>query len=63
MSPCIPESYLELQDKTRTDQCQTLCEQNIWRIDFDIIHDHLPVAVPCYDLVPVIELTFVPPFD
>ena len=24
---------------------------------FEIIHDQLPLAVPCYDLVPVIEFT------
>ena len=27
---------------------------------FDIFHDQLPLAVPCYDFVPVTELTFGP---
>jgi len=27
---------------------------------FEIFHDQLPLAVPCYDLVPVTELTVGP---
>ena len=26
----------------------------------EIIHEQLPLPVPCYDLLPVIELTLVP---
>ena len=29
-------------------------------LNFKLIHDQLPLAVPCYDLVPVTELTVVP---
>ena len=28
---------------------------------FELIHDQLPLAVPCYDLFPVTDLTVVPP--
>jgi hypothetical protein len=28
----------------------------------ELIHDQLPLAVPCYDLVPVTELTLGPPY-
>ena len=28
---------------------------------FELIHDQLPLAVPCYDLFPVTELTVSPP--
>ena len=27
---------------------------------FELFHDQLPLAVPCYDLLPVTELTVVP---
>ena len=27
------------------------------RVQLELIHDQLPLAVPCYDLLPVIELT------
>ena len=30
------------------------------RVQLELIHDQLPLAVPCYDLVPVIELTVGP---
>jgi hypothetical protein len=30
------------------------------RSDLELIHDQLPLAVPCYDLLPVIELTVDP---
>ena len=30
------------------------------QVQFEIIHDHLPVAVPCYDLVLVTEFTLDP---
>jgi hypothetical protein len=30
---------------------------DITTIFFEIIYDQLPLAVPCYDLVPVIEFT------
>ena len=33
---------------------------HIKRCDFEIFHDQLPLAVPCYDLVPVTELTVGP---
>jgi hypothetical protein len=26
-------------------------------VQLELIHDQLPLAVPCYDLLPVIELT------
>lgn len=29
---------------------------------FELIHDQLPLAVPCYDLFPVTDLTVVPPY-
>jgi hypothetical protein len=29
-------------------------------VQLELIHDQLPLAVPCYDLVPVIELTVGP---
>ena len=29
----------------------------------ELFHDQLPLAVPCYDLVPVTELTLGPPYD
>ena len=31
--------------------------------NLELIHDQLPLAVPCYDLVPVTELTLGPPYD
>jgi hypothetical protein len=30
------------------------------RVQLELIHDQLPLAVPCYDLVLVIELTVRP---
>ena len=30
------------------------------RVSLEIIHDQLPLAVPCYDLVPVTNLTLGP---
>ena len=30
------------------------------RVQLELIHDQLPLAVPCYDLLPVIELTVGP---
>ncbi len=27
------------------------------RVQLELIHDQLPLAVPCYDLLPVTELT------
>ena len=30
------------------------------RIQFEVIHDQLPLAVPCYDLLPVTDLTVGP---
>ena len=36
----------------------TLSEQ----AQFELIHDQLPLAVPCYDLFPVTDLTVVPPY-
>ena len=27
------------------------------RVQFEIFHEQLPLPVPCYDLLPVIELT------
>ena len=30
------------------------------RVQLELIHDQLPLAVPCYDLVLVIELTVGP---
>ena len=32
----------------------------IRRVQLELIHDQLPLAVPCYDLVLVIELTVGP---
>ncbi len=29
---------------------------------FELIHDQLPLAVPCYDLFPVTDLTVVPAY-
>lgn len=30
------------------------------RVQLELIHDQLPLAVPCYDLLPVTELTVGP---
>ena len=30
---------------------------------FELIHDQLPLAVPCYDLFPVTDLTVVPSYE
>ena len=35
-------------------------EQNVFQIE--LFHDQLPLAVPCYDLVPVTELTLGPTY-
>jgi hypothetical protein len=32
------------------------------RFRLDMFHDQLPLAVPCYDLFPVTDLTVVPPY-
>lgn len=38
------------------------CKQiHYYRDHLEMIHDQLPLAVPCYDLVPVIEFTLGPP--
>ena len=29
------------------------------RISFELFHDQLPLAVPCYDLLPVTEFTVI----
>ncbi len=34
--------------------------RGIKRISFELFHDQLPLAVPCYDLLPVTELTVTP---
>lgn len=34
--------------------------ETIRRVQLELIHDQLPLAVPCYDLLPVIELTVGP---
>ena len=34
--------------------------QNERLFQIESFHDQLPLAVPCYDLVPVIEFTFGP---
>ena len=40
-------------------QCK-FCYQSLrQRIQLELIHDQLPLAVPCYDLVLVIEFTVV----
>jgi uncharacterized membrane protein (GlpM family) len=33
---------------------------NVFRYFIELIHDQLPLAVPCYDLVPVTEFTLGP---
>ena len=34
-------------------------KDNVWTSQFELIHDQLPLAVPCYDLLPVTELTVI----
>ncbi len=39
-------------------------EERITRLSqFELIHDQLPLAVPCYDLFPVTDLTVVPSYE
>ena len=40
--------------------CTTLLREGVQHFRLELIHDQLPLAVPCYDLVPVIELTVDP---
>ena len=45
------------------DQLAVMCElvtKSQRRVQLELIHDQLPLAVPCYDLVLVIEFTVGP---
>ena len=42
------------QSAVNHDQCYHLSQR---RVQLELIHDQLPLAVPCYDLVLVIEFT------
>ena len=37
-------------------------EGNYHVLQFELVHEQLPLPVPCYDLVPVTELTLGPPY-
>lgn len=37
----------------------TLLNRYVDRFHIELIHDQLPLAVPCYDLLPVTEFTLV----
>ncbi len=39
-----------------------ILRQHIYISQIELFHDQLPLAVPCYDLVPVTELTLGPPY-
>ncbi len=40
-----------------TDQLANSIPKNSCVVQLELFHDQLPLAVPCYDLLPVIELT------
>ena len=52
LSPFIPKD-----DPTTSPD---IARRHTKRCDFEIFHDQLPLAVPCYDLAPVTELTVGP---
>ena len=45
-----------------TRPCQSIAPKDNRQVQFELIHDQLPLAVPCYDLFPVTELTVGPPY-
>ncbi len=50
-------------DTHNIDQLVVICDSVTrarQRVQLELIHDQLPLAVPCYDLVLVIELTVGP---
>jgi hypothetical protein len=39
-----------------------ILRQHIYISQIELFHEQLPLPVPCYDLVPVTELTLGPPY-
>ena len=46
--------------KTNDQYLKSRIRETFKRFSIELIHDQLPLAVPCYDLLPVTELTVGP---
>ncbi len=55
-------SVLNWGTEYRPDQCYSPLKTNIECVLYELIHEQLPLPVPCYDLFPVTELTVGPPY-
>ena len=63
-SGCSLESALSLHLSCERDrQFSSILVRGIERISFELFHEQLPLPVPCYDLLPVTELTVTPQSD
>ena len=51
---------IEIHNIDPISRLETSCYQDERRVQLELIHDQLPLAVPCYDLLLVIELTVRP---
>ena len=51
---------IELNCLSSINRIQLTCEIHMRIFQIELFHDQLPLAVPCYDLLPVDELTVGP---